>query len=151
MERTITELSPSFLKHSAFHLVKHASPWLPVSMHFQGTRVTVTSLIFCLSDTWHANFQITSHSLLTWSYGGTHLPSNHLGSAAVAAANSVVSDSVRPHRRQPTRLLCPWDFPGKSTGLRGPAKFSLIGEEKHSCFSTLLGLLLFLTACLPKH
>ena len=30
---------------------------------------------------------------------------------------SVVSDSVRPHRRQPTRLLCPLDFPGKSTGV----------------------------------
>jgi len=30
---------------------------------------------------------------------------------------SVVSDSVRPHRRQPTRLLRPWDFPGKSTGV----------------------------------
>ena len=30
---------------------------------------------------------------------------------------SVVSDSVRPHRRQPTRLLHPWDFPGKSTGV----------------------------------
>ena len=28
---------------------------------------------------------------------------------------SVVSDSVRPHRRQPTRLLCPWDSPGKNT------------------------------------
>ena len=27
-----------------------------------------------------------------------------------------MSDSVRPHRRQPTRLLRPWDFPGKSTG-----------------------------------
>ena len=25
--------------------------------------------------------------------------------------------SVRPHRRQPTRLLRPWDFPGKSTGV----------------------------------
>ena len=25
-------------------------------------------------------------------------------------------DSVRPHRRQPTRLLHPWDFPDKSTG-----------------------------------
>jgi len=24
---------------------------------------------------------------------------------------------VRPHRRQPTRLLCPWDSPGKNTGL----------------------------------
>ena len=30
---------------------------------------------------------------------------------------SVVSDSQRPHGLQPTRLLCPWDFPGKSTGV----------------------------------
>ena len=30
---------------------------------------------------------------------------------------SVVSDSYRPHGLQPTRLLCPWDFPGKSTGV----------------------------------
>ena len=29
----------------------------------------------------------------------------------------VVSDSVRPHRRQPTRLPCPWDSPGKNTGV----------------------------------
>ena len=28
-----------------------------------------------------------------------------------------VSDSVWPHRRQPTRLLCPWDSPGKNTGV----------------------------------
>ena len=28
-----------------------------------------------------------------------------------------MSDSVQPHRRQPTRLLCPQDFPGKSTGV----------------------------------
>ena len=30
---------------------------------------------------------------------------------------SVVPDSVQPHRRQPTRLLCPWDSPGKNTGV----------------------------------
>ena len=29
----------------------------------------------------------------------------------------VVSDSVRPHRRQPTRLPCPRDCPGKNTGV----------------------------------
>ena len=29
---------------------------------------------------------------------------------------SVVSDSVRPHRRQPTRLCGPWDSLGKNTG-----------------------------------
>ena len=26
-------------------------------------------------------------------------------------------DSSRPHGLQPTRLLCPWDFPGKSIGV----------------------------------
>ena len=31
--------------------------------------------------------------------------------------HSVVSDSSRPHGLQPTRLLRPWDFPGKSTGV----------------------------------
>ena len=28
-----------------------------------------------------------------------------------------MSDSVRPHRQQPTRLRCPWDSPGKNTGV----------------------------------
>ena len=28
-----------------------------------------------------------------------------------------MSDSVRPHRRQPPRLRCPWDSPGKNTGV----------------------------------
>ena len=28
-----------------------------------------------------------------------------------------MSDSVRPHKRQPTRLPCPWDSPGKNTGV----------------------------------
>ena len=32
-------------------------------------------------------------------------------------SRSVMPDSLRPHGLQPTRLLCPWDFPGKSTGM----------------------------------
>ena len=32
-------------------------------------------------------------------------------------SHSVMSDSCRLHGLQPTRLLCPWDFPGKSTGV----------------------------------
>ena len=28
-----------------------------------------------------------------------------------------MSDSVWPHRQQPTRLPCPWDSPGKNTGV----------------------------------
>ena len=32
-------------------------------------------------------------------------------------SHSVVSDSSRPHGLKPTRLLHPWDFPGKRTGV----------------------------------
>ena len=30
---------------------------------------------------------------------------------------SVTSNSLRPHGLQPTRLLCPWNSPGKNTGV----------------------------------
>ena len=40
-----------------------------------------------------------------------------ISAAAAAQVASVVSDSVRPHRWQPTRLPHPWDSPGKNTGM----------------------------------
>ena len=41
-----------------------------------------------------------------------------LYAAAAAAAKSLQScPTLRPHRRQPTRLPCPWDSPGKNTGV----------------------------------
>ena len=33
------------------------------------------------------------------------------------SVTSVVSNSVQPHRRKPTRLPHPWDSPGKNTGV----------------------------------
>ncbi|XP_060265746.1 obg-like ATPase 1 isoform X3 [Ovis aries] len=42
---------------------------------------------------------------------------------------SVVSDSVRPHRWQPTRLPRPWDSPGKNTGV-GCHLFSPMRESE---------------------
>ena len=32
-------------------------------------------------------------------------------------SHSVMSDSLQPHGLQPTRLLCPWKFPDKNTGV----------------------------------
>ena len=69
-----------------------------------------------------------------------------------------MSDSVQPHRRQPTRLPNPWDSPGKNTGvgchfllqcmkvksesevtqscptLHNPMDFSLPGSSVHGIF-----------------
>jgi len=38
--------------------------------------------------------------------------------AAAAVAKSLQSClTMQPHRQQPTRLPCPWDSPGKNTGV----------------------------------
>ena len=44
--------------------------------------------------------------------------------AAAKLLELVVSDYVRPHRQQPTSLPCPWDSPGKNTGV-GAIAFSV--------------------------
>ena len=64
-------------------------------------------------------------------------------------SHSDVSDSVQPHGLQPTRLLCPWDFPGKSTTLgchcllqqvpQHPLNSSWISKWWHCTWSTLVG------------
>ena len=42
---------------------------------------------------------------------------SHFACCCCCWVASVVSDSVRPHGRQPTRLPRPWDSPGKNTGV----------------------------------
>ena len=38
---------------------------------------------------------------------------------------SLGSDSLQPHGLYPSRLLCPWDFPGRKTGMGFPCHFLL--------------------------
>ena len=42
---------------------------------------------------------------------------NRLRASCCCCEVASVSDSVWPHRQQPTRLLCPWDSPGKNIGV----------------------------------
>ena len=98
--------------------------------------------------------------------------------AAAAAAKSLQScPTVRPNRRQPTRLRCPWDSPGKNTGvgchfllqcrkvksesevvrscptLRDPMDCSLPSSSIHGIFQARVlewGAIAFSMACLDK-
>ena len=45
----------------------------------------------------------------------TEIPSLTILEAAAKSLHSCLT--LRPHRRQPTRLPCPWDSPGKNTGV----------------------------------
>ena len=70
-------------------------------------------------------------------------------------SHSVVSDSVQPHGLQPTRLLRPWDFPGKSTGVGGQWKATILQTLKFPPMdvwftaATAASLQLCLTPCDP--
>ena len=50
-------------------------------------------------------------------WSGVPLPSPMHESEKWKGGRSVVSNSVQPHRWQPTRLPRPWDSPGKNTGV----------------------------------
>ena len=50
-------------------------------------------------------------------WSGLPFPSPRHESEKIKWSRSVVSDSSQPHGLQPTWLLRPWDFPGKSTGV----------------------------------
>ena len=68
-----------------------------------------------------SNFHWWTHEgsgVFEMSLGSTDcgFPGGSAGKESAAIA-SVVSDSVWPQRRQPTRLPCPWDSPAKNTGV----------------------------------
>ena len=50
-------------------------------------------------------------------WSGLPFPSPMQESEKWKWSRSVVSNPQRPHELQPTRLPCPWNFPGKSTGV----------------------------------
>ena len=58
----------------------------------------------------------------------------------VSSIASVVSSSLQPHGLQPSRLICPWDSPGKSTGMS--CRFLLQGifltQGSNPCLQWLL-------------
>ena len=75
---------------------------------------------------WVSGFSNVFLELLTWPceewltlFTGTAQRATGavLSSLCCCQVASVVSDSVWPHRWQPTRLPRPWDSPGKNTGV----------------------------------
>ena len=78
------------------------------------------SLTVCIYVCTCSYFQITVYEEI--------LQNNMIASNSVAyfvplkhesesVSHSVASHSLWPHRQQPERLLYPWDFPGKNTGV----------------------------------
>ena len=54
--------------------------------------------------------------LISWTIQEGYVKALNCCSGCCCKATSVMSDSVRSHRHQPTRLPRPWDSLGKNTG-----------------------------------
>ena len=63
----------------------------------------------------------------------------HFFLATSVLSHSVMSDSLRSHGLQPTRLLCPWDFPGKNIGMGSHALLqgTFLTQESNLCLLRL--------------
>ena len=51
------------------------------------------------------------------SLGSARFPGQTQHATQPTCVHACVHDSLRPHRPSPARLLCPWDSPGKNTGV----------------------------------
>ena len=64
-----------------------------------------------------------------------------LAISLLCVSHSVVSNSFRPHGVQPARFLCPWDSPGKNTGVGCHFLLQRIFLTQRSNLGQSLGLL----------
>ena len=101
---------------------------LPSSLELLAAPTLVAVGLRALSYRWEPRSAPRGHTLpchTVISHQGRLLFQSHTESLfhqsaklpAAAAAKSLQSHSVWPHRRQPIRLPCPWDSPGKNTGV----------------------------------
>ena len=70
------------------------------------------SLRICVSNVPESHYQLVQRDM-----AGHFLILGIMVCCCCCCIALVVSNSVRPHRRQPTRLPRPWDSPGKNTGV----------------------------------
>ena len=96
-----------------FALVDRFKPvdWLLLLSHFSRVRLCATPQTAAHQAPPSLGFSRQEH----WS--GVPFPSPMHESDKFKWSRSVVSNSWQPDGLQPTRLLCPWAFPGKSTGV----------------------------------
>ena len=74
---------------------------------------------FCVA-TWRITNQSNETEQIQGLKGGNRFCPPHsspFDSYCAVLGHPMLSDSLRPHGLRPTRLLCPWDSPGKNTGV----------------------------------
>ena len=102
-----------------FHL-----PQFPKGFHFVLPKCLQRRCVSLTQGTWQSRALKSLHWLFSlnqclWRW-----------KCCAVLSRSVVSDSLPPHGLEPARLLCPWDSPGKGTGVGFHALFQRISRPR---------------------
>ena len=93
----VSSSSPKFRQNVIFNFSSIWKPWLTISL----PRMSSASPRGACGCFLPPPLSTLIHSILSW----------------CLVMCSVISDSLCPHGLQPATLLCPWNFPGKNTGV----------------------------------
>ena len=134
-------------------LLMNIQGWLPLGLtSWISLQSKGLSRVFSSTTVWKHQFFSAESSL--WPLTSTHdYWKNHISDCCCCLVASVVSDIVQPHGLQSSRLLHPWDSPGKNTGVG--CHFLLQPLTRHFFVSKLMSLLFnmlsrFVIAFLPR-
>ena len=92
-----------------------------ITLFFKIVNIVHVSCTKC-KQFWNAWSKMKNKKILLWTLVPV-LRKKCCCCCCCCCVTSVVSDSVGPQRRQPTRLPRPWDSPGESTGVGATAFF----------------------------
>ena len=115
-----THICPSSWTSSPSHLSKSPQRGPPLSEHFYAAAKSLQSCPTLCDPIGSSPQGSPVPGVLqapTEHWSGLPFPSPMHEREKWKWSHSVVSNSSRPHGSQPTRLIRPWDFPGKSTGV----------------------------------
>ena len=89
---------------------RNQAPWLHITLQSYNNQ---ESMLLAQKQKYSSMDRIKSPEIKLCTYGN----SIYNKGSDVRWSHSVMSDSLRPHGLEPARLLCPWHFLGKSTGV----------------------------------
>ena len=101
----------SILRRSAFFTVQLSHPYMATGKTIALTRQTFVGKVMSLL------FNMLSRLVITFLPRSKLLTRTQSLCESESVSCSVMLDSLRPHGLHPGRLLCPWDSPGKNTGV----------------------------------
>ena len=104
-----------YVNSQEFRQLMQSKETVPTRLPSLHAAAAAKSLQSCLTEAHQAPLSLGFSRQGHWN--GLPFPSPMHESEKWKWIRSVLSNSQRPHGLQPTRHLCPWDFPGKSTGV----------------------------------